>query len=171
MFAVAQLQHHRGAALRFVGHHKRAGFAQTQMHARAFNWIERHNAARQFSFETALVADILDKLAAAEHLFFVHQLVAFRRDRRNALRRQRHSRAREFVFRDQNLAVIGINAIGNRLGAQHFHHLRDRNVFLAAVQRHIALIAAPQGEDDRPDQQQTACGNQPLRFYPSGGKR
>ena len=46
------------------------------MHARMLNRIQTHDALRQLTFEAAFVTNVLDKLAAAQHLLFVHQLVA-----------------------------------------------------------------------------------------------
>ena len=127
------------------------------MHTGALYGIQRHNALRQFAFQAPLVADVLHKLAGTQHFIFIHQLIAARQHGLNALRRQRHSRFGQRVFWNQNLPALRIDAVFQFFTVQHGDYLRNREIFLATVQRNIAVVAIPQHADNNGGGRNSRC--------------
>ena len=155
--AIMQTHHHRGAVLRLVADDKGTLFIERQMHSGALYSIQRHNALRQFAFQAPLIANVLHKLAGAQHFVFVHQLIAAGQHGLHAFRRQRHSRFRQSLFRNQNLSALRIDAIFQFFTIQHGDYLRNRDILLATVQRNIAVVAIPQHADNNGGCRNSRC--------------
>ena len=121
--AVMQTHHHRGAILRLVADDKGTLFIERQMHAGALYGVQRHDALRQFAFQTPLVTDVLHKLTGAQYFVFIHQLVAAGQHGLHAFRRQRHPRFGQSLFRNQNLPALRVNTVFQLFAVQHGDYL------------------------------------------------
>lgn len=127
-----QVEHHRRRRLLLVAH-EHALLGDGDMHARRLDRADSLDGARQFTFDGALVVDLLGKLADAE-LLVVHQFEADATGLGEPLRRQLQTDIVDFVGRHRDHAAA-TDLIG------HVHLLQGS--------RDLAAIAVGQiGEQD-----------------------
>ncbi len=116
------------------------------MHPRLLHALERHHRARQFAFQAALEAHVLDELAGAQRLFLVEQFVAGRLRDLHALGVEQQTRPRQLILAHQNLAALRMDAVLQRLAVEYLHHLGSGKRLAGAVQRAERAVVAPEIE-------------------------
>lgn len=161
-----QAQHHRGGALVLGVEHEGRGARHGQVDAGRAHGVHRGDALHQLAFQAAAKADVLHELRDAQRVVLVHQFQPFGQARGDALGRQQHAGAAEVGGRDQHLARLGVQPVGDALGIQRGHHVRHRHLLARTEHRLVAGLVVPQehhhqGRDaDRQQHDRQQAGHQ-----------